>query len=164
MIIDYVAIDVTVKALNLIDVVHYKVHQGDFYSVSDYDSDVDILSPKYWHIKTPDTSVRFHVSIKVSGSLAGLVDFFENPTLSNDGTSLTPNNNNRNSVKTSSLSFYYDPTVSNDGTNQPASKIGGGVRTGSEFILKQNMSYIVKFTPAADNTAVSFTCEFYEVA
>jgi len=110
-----------------IEIEHYKVHEGNFYTVSDYDNDVDTASPKYWHIKTHAGDVRVHIRIQVATDTGGLLELFENPTTTGDGTPLTPYNNDRNSGNTSVISFYYDPTVSADGTRIEVTRIGGGM-------------------------------------
>ena len=155
-----------------IDIVHHKVHEGNFYTVSDYDSVVQTVAPKYWHIITPNTAKRIHTLISVISNLAGNIGFFEAPTTSANGTALTAYNNDRNSGNTPTVLFYKDPAVTTDGTllissrngtNNNKTLLGGVSRTNSEFILKQNTKYFVKFTPDANNTEVIFNCEFYEV-
>lgn len=155
-----------------IDIVHHKVHEGNFYTVSDYDSAVQIVAPKYWHIITPNTAKRIHAVISVISNLAGLVGFFEAPTTSANGTALTARNNDRNSGNTPTVLFYKDPTVTTKGTallygrngaNNTKTQIGGITRSNAEFILKQNTKYFVKFTADANNTEAVFVCEFYEV-
>jgi len=164
--------DVKAKARTTIEIEHSKVHQGKFYFVTDYDTSVDTASPKYWHVKTPDSATRIHCVLAITTNLGAVIEMFENPTLTGNGTALTVNNADRNSANTSSCLFYYDPTASADGTllqkdrtgtYQPVTRLGGHIRQATEFILKQNTSYLVKVTPDADDTEVSFNAEFYEV-
>jgi len=160
------------SAVPTIEFEHHMVHDGYSYSVSDHDSSVDIASPKYWHIITPNTAKRCHVKIAVISDHAALVEFFENPTTTANGTALAAYNNDRNSINATTMSFYYDPTVTADGTRlvveyigtyNPKTRIGGSSRAETEFILKQNEQYLVKVTPENDNTKVTVQIEFYEV-
>ena len=149
---------------------HYKVHLGTFYTVTDYDADVDNASPKYWHIITPNTIIRIHIKIAVAVDAPGLIQFYENPTTTGNGTIITAYNNDRNSSNIATCVHYYDPTVSNDGTLIEAfrigaggkQKIGGDARQFAELILKQNEQYLIKFTPDSDNAEVTFNSQFYE--
>lgn len=165
----YVKVD-TLGYLCIMEAEHHKVHEEKFYTVSDYDSSVDTGTPKYWHIKTPDTSLRAHLKILVSTDTGGLIELFENPTTSADGAALTAYNNDRNSGNTSSFSFYKDPTVSADGTSIEISRIGAGrdkrlggtARQPSEIILRQNEQYLVKITPDSNGAKVTINIGMYE--
>jgi len=164
--------DLFVKARANIPIEHHMVHKGKYFFVTDYDDDVDIAAPKYWHIKTPNTATRIHFVLMISTDLGAIIEFFESPTTTADGTQLTAYNADRNSANTPTSTFYKDPTVSADGTllqkdrvgtYQPITRIGGHIRNATEFILKQNTAYLVKVIPDADNTKVSLNIEFYEV-
>jgi hypothetical protein len=160
--------------LTSVEYEHHKIHEGDHYECSDYDSDVDITGPKYWHIKTP-ASGRTHLTFEVIAARNGLLEFFENPTITGDGTLLTCYNNDRNSSNTPNTLFYYDATASSDGTkldtfvigsdgSNPVGDRGGDNRRNNEWILKASESYLIKFTAATDNCRVSMQSEFYEVS
>jgi len=149
---------------------HHKVHAGEYFIVTDYDTSVDTASPKYWHIKA-HTSKKSHLIIMINVDTAGLLQFFEISTLNADGTALTARNADRNNSATANTLFYYDPGVDVDGTtieqyrigvggNQ---KLGGSTRQESEIILKLNTSYLIKYTPDGNGAKVTFQGEFYEV-
>lgn len=154
-----------------IEIEHHKVHEGKFYTVSDYDSSVDTASPKYWHIITPDSSARAHIKIQVATDTGGLIEFYENPTTTNNGGALTAFNNDRNSGNSTTFNFYKDPTISSDGTLIEVSRIGAGrekkiggmARQPSEIILKQNEQYLIKATPDSNGASVTINIGFYEV-
>lgn len=173
VVVDTLVADANECNLVVMNLEHHKIHAGVHYTVSDYDSDVDNAGPKYWHIKTPNTAVRFHLVFCVTTSGPALVEFFENPTTSADGTGLTAYNNDRTSDNTSTLSVYYDPTVSPDGTRigvsfigsegaAPVGSAGGMLERCHEMIPKQNEQYLVKVTVSNDNTKVAFTLNWYE--
>lgn len=156
--------------LVFIDILHHKVHDGEVFIVSDIDTDVDTASPKYWHIKTP-AGIKFHMRINLETDTGGLVEFFEDPTTTGDGTALVAYNADRNAAKTTTVEFYYDPTVSNDGTRIQVARIGAGrdkklggiARAQVEWILKKNEQYLVKITPDANDAEVTMNLEGYEV-
>ena len=155
-----------------IPVEHHMVHEGKYFTATDYDTDIDISAPKYWRITAPNTTTRIHCTIMVYVDAAGLVQFYENPTISTAGTSLTAYNNDRNSSTAPTATVFKDTTTSNDGTlleqaylgtSNNRTKIGGDSRQAVEFILEQNEDYIVKFTPAADDTQATIAVEWYEL-
>lgn len=159
--------------LTTIDIEHHKIHEGEHYVCSDYDNDVDITGPKYWHFKSPATG-RIHFIFEIISSKNGLIEFFESPTITGNGTALTCYNNDRNSTSTTTLLAYYDATASADGTKLLSFVVGSdganptGARGGSqqrvhEFILKANTSYLIKHTATTDNSRVSMTADFYEI-
>ena len=155
---------------------HVLAHKGEVFEVNDYDVDVDIAGPKYWHFKTADddeNAVHFRYDVTCNGG--AMIEVFEDSTLSNDGTSLTIFNMNRQSTKTSSLlTAYYDPAVSSDGTRLTVHEIGstgGGSRFAGtvpgflgalEFILKSNTSYLIKVTVRQDDSTVGMNVFFYK--
>lgn len=149
---------------------HDKVHTEQFFTLSDFDPDVDVGSPKYWHVATPDSDIRFHVKINLESDTGGLLEFFENPTTGSRGTELTCFNNDRNSSNACSILFYKDPTVSADGTRLQVARIGAGrdkklggvAKSDSEWILKKNEQYLIKVTPDANDAEVTITFEGYE--
>lgn len=152
---------------------HHKIHEGVHYTGVDYDSDVDIAAPKYWHIKAPASGV-IHLTWKIRASLNGLAELYEAPTTTADGTGVTPYNNDRNSANTSTLLFYKDPTVTVDGTlldidvigsdgANPVGADGGDLERDLEWNLKQNTAYLIKFTAGTDDCRASIHLNYYEV-
>lgn len=156
-----------------IDIAHHKIHSGHHFSCQDYDDEVDIAGPKYWHLIAPSSN-RVHLTYIVSASLPGLLELYEDPTTSDDGTVLTPYNNDRNSSTTSDLSVFYDPTVSDDGARlcpvvlgstgtNPVGATGGIIRRESEVILADDTAYLIKFSPFNNDAIVSICLDYYEV-
>jgi len=158
-------------ATSVIEVEHHEVHEGNFYTVADNDTDVDILVPKYWHLIAPNTTTRIHLKFAGNADTSGLWEFYENPTTTNDGTGLNELNNDRNSTNTSTLQTFRDPVVGADGTliwnmrqgaTAPPTKSSGTARNGAEWILKQNEQYLIKYTPDSDNAEATIAIEYYE--
>lgn len=164
--------DLLTRGHPIIGTVHTQVHQGLVFIATDYDADVDIAAPKYWQIKTA-SGVFPHVKIQLAVSGAGRVQFFENPTLNADGTELTERNLNRNVSDAAQTTVYFDPNVAADGTEiadeyipgggRLQTRIGSMARMNSEWVLKDDEDYLIKFTPDADNTIVAIEVEWYEV-
>jgi len=161
-----------IDGLVIIPIEHHNIHEGKYFIMTDYDLDVDNATPKYWRIKTPDTAVRIHFSSSISVDTAGLVEFYENPTINAGGTELTVYNSKRDSSNTTTTKIYKDTTTSNDGTllevvylgtNNNRTKIGGITREAAEIVLNQNEDYIIKYTPDSDGATVAVVFEFYEV-
>ena len=155
-----------------IPIEHHEVHDGKYFTVTDYDNDVDTAAPKYWRITAPNTTTRIHCTIVIYVSAAGLVQFYENPTISGAGTALTAYNNDRNSTNAATATTFKDTTTSGDGTlleqaylgtSNNRTKVGGDARQATEFILKQNEDYVVKFTPAANDAQAVVAIEWYEL-
>ena len=123
--------------------------------------------------KAPNSAIRCHFFFKanVLGS-GGLVEFYEAPTTTADGTIRASSNNDLNSVNAATLVSYEDPTVTADGTRKDADAVGttgGPTKFGGqsvnryEWILKQNTKYIIKVTPTANGTPVIVTAQWYEI-
>jgi len=158
----------------LIDFAHHAVHHGFLFTVSDFDTDIDIAAPKYWLFRTPNTNKRIHIIFDVGVSGGVQVDLYESPTITADGTAITPFNNDFNRNDVSVLLVFKDPTVTADGTLKTSTrigasgpgnsdKVGGNLRPGSEYILKQNTNYILKITSDANDTKATMIAEYYEV-
>lgn len=152
---------------------HHQVHEGDFYTFSDYDNNVQVASPKEWLITTPDTSIRFHCKINIDTDTGSLLEFYENPNVTwASGVVVVGSNNDRNSTNVCSVVCSADPTiavvgapllqVSRVGAGREK-KIGGVARERAEWILKQNEDYLVRITVDANGADVSFNLEGYEV-
>ena len=168
----YVKTDYSTGAMNIIDYPHHEIHAGSHFFCSIYDSDVDTAAPKYFRITTPNTTKWGHLLLSYVSVGSGIWEFFENPTISDAGTSKTIYNSNRNSANTATLTVYENAKTTSDGTKLFTDLTGdngvGGVRMNgnssrdNEIVLKQNEDYILKFTPDADNAKVVIDIEFYE--
>jgi len=152
---------------------HYEIHEGNHYKCQDYDDDVDSGVSKFWHVKSPNTSIRVHLCYKIITSKNGLLEFFEDATFSNSGTTLTVFNNNRNSTNTTTTEIFKDPIITASGTRIDvnvlgtdgtgvAGAVGGSSKRTDEIILKSGTSYILKITALSNDTRISSCFSFYE--
>lgn len=151
---------------------HYMIHSGYHYMLDDYDSDVDQVTPKYWHLVPPAEDTEVHIFFGGSAGNPGMFEIFVDPTLTDDGTELDAVNNYQESTNTAGLVVYRDPTVTNDGTRIAVGLVGGGQgigRTGGvsardeELILLEGGHYLVKFSPFQDDTKVTVNLHWYEL-
>lgn len=99
-----------------------------------------------------------------------VIELYEAPTVTANGTAITPRNKNRGSANTALSLIYGGTTVSANGTLLFTRKIfgtsqgshyeGGDVGVGSEWVLKPNTKYIIKITNSS-GTTISYTAGFY---
>jgi hypothetical protein len=150
---------------------HYEIHEGDFYSATSVETDIDNAISQKWMFVAPDSAKRIHIAARISATGAGFVYFFAEGTVSDSGLAIPLYNNDRNSVKNTTLLAYKDPTVTTEGTllmadyfgsNDNHSRIGGAVKMSAEYILKQGKTYLLKYTPDADDKTAVLVIEFYE--
>lgn len=155
-----------------IDIQHLMVHAGRYFSASDVDLLVAIASPKEWLFRMPDLEdYEIHCQFAISSSAQCVVELFENPTVSADGSEITPVNHHRTSTYASRVEVYSDPTVTDDGDRLNVAgigstggsvKIGGVARNNAEWDLIPGTLYLIRVTVAANDSVVSQNAEWYE--
>lgn len=154
-----------------IDVAHSKIHEGKYFSTTGIEFGVQSGAPKQWLITVPNTTTRYHIVLQVASDASGRVYYQEDPNVADSGSGLLTWNHDRNSVRTSNLLFFEDPTIVATGSGWidilgstvSRSKIGAGNRVSSEYILKADTGYLIRFSPDTSNIAVMFLGEHYEV-
>src|SRR5271157_2867616 len=104
------------EAIVRIDEIHHKTHDGLMFSVNNVALNIQTATPKRYLVIVPSNANTYHFTFDIEGDAEYLVEFFETPTKSANGTALNIYNNNRNSVNTLDATFFQDPTVSVDGT------------------------------------------------
>ena len=155
-----------------LDWIHHKVHHGELFTMSDIDTDVDILVPKEYLFVPKDDEVDIVFSVFSNKGL--LIELFEGVTTSADGTPITAFNHNRiHSQRVHKMEIFIDPTVTVDGTRLSVIKIGdvaqgnrtivGEARPGAELKLAPDIKYLIRMTADADDTTVNISASFYEV-
>lgn len=165
-------IDPLSPTLGAIELPHKKIHEGVMYQASTIvstladDGNIDML------IRVSSVSDAHSVfNINSGGEAWGYL--YENPTVTANGTELTPRNLHRCHTDTSGTKVYIAPTVTNVGTNlaegvipggQKKEAIGGQLRDTTEWILKDGNVYLLRGVNkggAAKN--MSLEVEFYEL-
>ena len=94
----------------------------------------------------------------IAASNAVLVEFFESPTVTSDGTQQSAIARNRVNPQSPHLTIFSGTTVSADGvllnkskifaSGTGANKVGGDTTIPIEWLLKPNTEYIFKLTPS----------------
>jgi len=166
-------VDRATHATTVIDHAHHEIHSGSHfkrgYGVVDQslvtDDTVSVL------FVTPDTAKWAHFELTAASTGFARIVLYEGVATSSDGTPITPQNRNRNSLTASVISTYHTPTVTNYGSTWATKFIGGegfkttigGEKRGeSEIILKQNTKYLILGTALADNISLQVGGDWYE--
>jgi len=147
-------IEHTAHAIQSSRAVHSRIEQSNGWISCYMWTAVDSDASEYFHIKTngtknPHGNFIVHTEAKVT------VEFFENPTLTNDGTGIAENCLNRQTVVAPGTTCFRDPTVTNDGALLETGMVGtsgnvvdiGGTQTDRGYwLLKLNEDYLIKVT------------------
>ena len=149
---------------------HSHIHKGEAYSASDKVTGLNTGDSFDILLKNPAGNFpHFRVFEFDSDKSPGDIFIYEAPTTSADGTPLTLNNLNRNSSNTPDLSVFTEPTLSDVGTRLEYHQITGTKASGgssqsatTEWILKTNTDYLVRFTAGANGTIIGWYIFFYE--
>jgi hypothetical protein len=161
---------VSIVAKPSVDLPHHRIHEGNHFTVHKVTIGVPIAPPKYFLIIPPPPQadgsiIEMHLLFYIYSTDGATLEFFENPTVTNPGTSLGTYiiNKNRRSSTTSLCQVFEDPAITNDGTllfqerkGKPGieTELGEVERDEEEMVLHQVDTYILKFVPfaAADIT------------
>lgn len=157
-----------------IDVVHHETHEGEM-----------------WHAESTSASVANNASVdllfhagggvephSVFEVLAGgqvTVSLYESPVISNTGIALAYYNMNRTITETAHSQIYLTPVLTSTGSvalvnarllpggTSPQTRVGGGIRQGTEWILAPGKYYLLRVTNTSGSaTAVNMIMEWYE--
>jgi hypothetical protein len=166
--------DAITGAMVSIEVIHHEVHEGEMFYAEHVNTNVanavslDILittGAKYDHIV---------FNLGVGGQT--LVYLYEGPNASG-GTSVPIYNMNRPSANAPLSIVTHTPSVVATGSvalvngrllaggTSPQTRVGAGVRAGTEFILKPSTKYLIRATNnSGAGIAINIALEFYEEA
>jgi len=147
-------------------------YKGNQYEVNGYGTIANNAS-KYFLAKTNQNRLYFNGFAFNSTAGNILIELLEAPTVTANGTAITPANTNREIVNIATSNIYVDPTITTQGTQLFAKKvlsIGAGAHTAEgialdslEWVLKADTNYAIKITNSSDisvDFAVVFN--FYE--
>lgn len=165
-------------AVTVIDEEHRLVHDGMVFDCDHYSASIANGASLDVHLKVP---AGCYPHLRALGFAVSdgpcMFYFYEAPTLSADGTELTPRNHNRNSTNTPQMQVFHTPTVTGVGTllhQRFVPDMGGvganlvgvvGSTAGSaqEFVLKPSTSYIIRMTNNSGAAiAAAGECLWYE--
>lgn len=165
------AIDITTGASVGIDYAHSEIHSGNHYKAGkqnislNQDDTIELL------FVAPDTTTWAHWVLVAQTTGQCVIQVYEGTTTSDNGTSITPINRNRNSSNVATVAVYYAPTVTDDGTKIAERWLGGfgfkeasssEYRGNKEFILKRNTKYLVRLTAINDSIKGVIGGDWYE--
>jgi hypothetical protein len=171
----FTAQDNFTQGIKSIDTDHHYIHQGEYYTFSDY---ITMLTNTTYSIgfKTPSSIYDIHIRATVitcnSDSLRML--FYENSIYSGGSNGSPLNHNRKSSNVTKMQEFKYGVTVSNAGTlllpiylagatGVGQSRSGSGSATQYEWVLKQNTNYAIQFVNnSAGSNIVNYNINWYE--
>lgn len=163
--------DASTHAQTTIDYAHHEIHSGSHYKCGYQDTTLDTDDTVALVFTTPDTTKWMHFVLTSQVTGPATIQLFETPTLSAEGTALTPVNRNRNSASVSTMVVKHTPTVTVNGTKLSEKWVGsdgfkeisgGSVRGDSEMILKQDTQYLVLLTAEADTMKAAIGGDWYE--
>jgi hypothetical protein len=168
-----VPLDWLSSSLPNIDVFHQMIHAGKAFTLVSYDTDVDIAAPKLYRLTAPASPKQVHLTWEFKSLAAGTVYVYENPTLTAQGSTLTPINMNRNSAAAAVMTIGEDATQSSLGTQIWVgdlttagaffTTLGGNDGNRHEFVLKYEEEYLIRFVTTADNNTLRTSLFWYEV-
>lgn len=157
---------------------HHQIHEGETWRWSVFISSLNSGSSKDIQLVVPNISIpagqnrvqvsphyRFQI---VSDSYTNFY-LYEAPTISVNGSSRSPINQERNGSYTPKLLVYEDPTVTGVGTQifqgvTFTSKSSGGAVDSAqdEFVLKNNTTYLLRVTSGTQGAKVLIRMIWYE--
>lgn len=166
-------IDHTTNALKVVDTVHHEVHEGEMFHSEYYAASLANNGSLDIEIATPaDKEAHFVFTINAGGQAVAYL--YEAPTVAG-GTAMAVHNMNRRSANLPGTTIVHTPTVSATGTTvlvngrllaggtSVQTRVGGGVRQNTEWILRPGTKYLLRVTNTSGSAVpINVACEFYE--
>jgi len=168
-------VDTTSRSVYMIDLAHARAHDGEAYTIKDT-TDLSGNAVRDIQITTPNTTKWLHLIVHVSVESETQFFIYENVTINTPGTGLTPINLNRNSANTTGATWAEIDNTSVANANSDtavagatiisqqvvgAGKDSGETTHATEFILKQNEDYSIRFVANSAGN-VNYHLEWYE--
>lgn len=157
-------------AMVSVDNAHHEVHEGNMYIIHRMvdtladDASINIL------LRNLEEEIHTVWFVAAGGDAQFFV--YENPTISNNGTTVPVYNVNRGSANTSFVLATHTPTVGGVGTQLLGKFLpggtggnagGGSLRQGTELILGAGRTYLFRLTNISGQAKVGCVIiEFYE--
>jgi hypothetical protein len=159
--------DASTLTMQTIEYEHHEIHSGSHYFLTGYNT-LDNTNVHDYTIKTPDTGKWAHLLFEIETSDATTINVYEGASaVSGASLSLfTPINNNRNSANTSDLTIWSLPSIAGVGSqiisHKWPNKTQGSLNRDHELVLKQNETYLWRFTSGANANIINFDVTWYE--
>lgn len=170
--------DATTGAALAIDTIHHEVHEGEMFHCSHTGASVSNAASVDVLLVT-GAAVETHATWEIFAGGQVTIYLYEAPTVTegNEGTALTAYNMKRDSDNTPDALLYHTPTVGATGSTalvngrilpggtNPTTRVGGGIRSGAEWILAPDTLYLLRVTNTSGGTiAINLVLEWYEEA
>jgi hypothetical protein len=159
-------------AEKMLDEKCFYLEQGSSFFVKHYDDDLDIAEELLFLFKVPNIDILPIISFVVEFSNLMVMEFYENPTITDDGSPEPIIARNRNNVRVPNLQIFNQPTISVDGDellNVQLNNFGIGMinslsfgNTNQSMILAKNKNYLLRVTTLVDNNKILLSSDFYE--
>lgn len=174
---EFLSRDSISSALEIIPSEHAKIHDGKMFEFTHATADGAGLTDNATLDVLLSVNASTYPHLIIGMFLGGLGQgyFYESPTISSNGTEITPKNKNRSSVNVSGITVYHTPTVSDVGTelfsgrwlgtsSGPSGKINSGGEGFSqrEWILKPSTLYLLRITARAADLQAHHNLVWYE--
>lgn len=117
---------------------------------------------KYLYLKTPSGKTEIHFTGRVSVTEPIFVNFYENPTIDDEGTPVETFNNDRNSTKVAAFKVFENPDFSDMGEYHRAAYIKDYGEPTKKLILKRNTKYLIEIEAQVKNTTAIIELTWYE--
>ena len=137
---------------------HQQIHNGKGFTHNDRHLNLANAGVSDHLIKVGDNALHVtYFGVVATGSPV-VVEYYENTTVSADGTPMALGNNNRTSEKVTTATMFEGPTITGvgdrlGGTEIPDITVGAGqssggqaILGGGEWILKPNTNYLYRIT------------------
>lgn len=167
--------DEATGAALMIDTVHHEAHEGEMFHASQVWSSVNNAATVDLAVAVTTTHDA-HLTFDVVAGGQVLVQLWEGPTYASLGTALPAWNMNRTFTNTAGSVIYATPTITSTGVitlvqrilpggNSPTTRVGGGIRQGSEWVLAPGTVYLMRVTNQSGSAVpVNVAAEWYEEA
>jgi len=148
---------------------HDEIHRGNAFVIFYDTGSITSSSSKTVLINVGSTGMHIQSTVDATGTF--LLDIYEGPTVSANGTAVSVINKNRESARASNATVFHTPTTSADGAHISSSLVPGGVWTGGasgvardeQFMLNEDTSYLVRCTNIGTGSARGLLrIEWYE--
>ena len=166
-----VRIDSSTNSLQTVDYAHHEIHAGSHYKKGFQNTALDDTDTVAVVFTTPDSTKFMHFVLTSQTTGPATVQLFRTPTLSAEGTAMTPLNRNENSSNTADMVVKHTPTITSNGTKIAEKwvgsegfkeNLGGETRGDSEIVLLRNTQYLALLTAEADDMKGAIGGDWYE--
>lgn len=166
--------DEATGAALVIDTVHHEVHEGEMWHAERTVSGVADAGAVNLLLHVGG-AVDAHAVFEVLASGQVTVSLYESPTVNTLGTEVAIYNMDRNITTTAHSQLYHTPSITTTGSvalvngrllpggTSPQTRVGGGIRQNTEWILAPSRNYLFRVTNNSGSAAIINTVvEWYE--